>query len=137
MNDKYFIDSNIFIYAKVEGDVKHAKAKELLATFCEGQTIISTQVINEFYNALTKYKVSDELIQTNIINIVKASFLSIITYSTIQSAWAVKSTYKYSFYDSLIIASALENNCTILYSEDLHHGQIIKNSLRIVNPFID
>ena len=137
MNDKYFIDSNIFIYAKVEGDIKHTKAKELLATFCEGQTIISTQVINEFYNALTKYKVSDELIQTNIINIVKASFLSIITYSTIQSAWAVKSTYKYSFYDSLIIASALENNCTILYSEDLHHGQIIKNSLRIVNPFID
>jgi predicted nucleic acid-binding protein len=43
--------------------------------------------------------------------------------------------YKYSFYDSLIIASAIESNCKILYSEDLQHSQKIEGSLIITNPF--
>ena len=47
----------------------------------------------------------------------------------------IRSKYKYSYYDSLIIATALESKCKILYSEDMHHGQIIENSLKIINPF--
>jgi predicted nucleic acid-binding protein len=43
--------------------------------------------------------------------------------------------FRYSFYDSLIIASALHANCKILYTEDLQHGQKIK-SLKILNPFL-
>jgi predicted nucleic acid-binding protein len=43
--------------------------------------------------------------------------------------------YKYSFYDSLIIATALENKCMILYSEDLQHNQGIGKKMKIVNPF--
>ncbi len=38
-------------------------------------------------------------------------------------------------YDSLIVVSALENNCSILYTEDLQDGQVIENALKIVNPF--
>jgi len=43
--------------------------------------------------------------------------------------------YKYSYWDSLILASALENSCSILYSEDMQHGQVIEDSLKIINPF--
>jgi predicted nucleic acid-binding protein len=39
-------------------------------------------------------------------------------------------------WDSLIIASALENGCKILYSEDMHHNHLIEKKLRIINPFI-
>jgi predicted nucleic acid-binding protein len=46
----------------------------------------------------------------------------------------VRTRYRYSFYDSLIIAAALEAGCTRLYSEDLQHGQRIER-LTIVNPF--
>jgi len=51
--------------------------------------------------------------------------------------------YKFSFYDSMIVAAALEANCSILYSEDMQHKQVIKNpekngagKLTIINPFL-
>jgi len=43
--------------------------------------------------------------------------------------------YKFSYWDSLIIASALESGCGILYTEDMQDGQVIEDRLRIVNPF--
>ena len=43
--------------------------------------------------------------------------------------------YKFSFYDSVIAASALHAGCKILYSEDLQDGQVIDKQLRITNPF--
>ena len=44
--------------------------------------------------------------------------------------------YNYSFYDSLIIAAAIESGCSILYSEDMQHNQLIEEKLKIVNPFL-
>ena len=61
--------------------------------------------------------------------------LTTIDHSTIQFSMKICSKYFYSYYDSLIIASALENGCSILYSEDLHRNQKIENTLTIINPF--
>jgi predicted nucleic acid-binding protein len=58
------------------------------------------------------------------------------TQLTIHKACNIAMRYKFSFYDTLIIAAALESNCTILYSEDMHHNQVIENALKIVNPFV-
>ncbi len=44
--------------------------------------------------------------------------------------------YGYSYWDSLIIATALQNDCSILYSEDMQHNQLIEGKLRIINPLI-
>jgi predicted nucleic acid-binding protein len=55
--------------------------------------------------------------------------------SIIKKAIDIKSKYKFSFWDSLIVASALENKCGILYTEDLQHGQVIETNLKVVNPF--
>ncbi len=60
---------------------------------------------------------------------------SVIKESTIKKALRVKKDSNYSYWDSLVIASALENNCSILYTEDMQHGQTIENSLKITNPF--
>lgn len=57
-----------------------------------------------------------------------------ITIETIRLAWQVKSRYQLSYWDSLIVASALQSGCAILYTEDLSHGLVIDNSLRITNP---
>jgi predicted nucleic acid-binding protein len=51
------------------------------------------------------------------------------------SQLTVMERYRFSFYDSLIIATALEASCTTLYSEDMQHGQLIENKLLIINPF--
>ena len=57
------------------------------------------------------------------------------TANTIHLACQIAQRYHFSFYDSLIIAAALEANCSILYSEDMHHEQVIEKRLTIRNPF--
>ena len=59
-----------------------------------------------------------------------------ITEKTHLSALTIKEHYQFSFYDSLIIASALELDYVVLYSEDMQHGQIIDEQLKITNPFL-
>lgn len=54
---------------------------------------------------------------------------------SIKKACLIADKYKFSFYDSLIIAAALESGCSTLYSEDMHDGQIIEKTLTIKNPF--
>jgi predicted nucleic acid-binding protein len=54
----------------------------------------------------------------------------------IQKALKLNSKYGYSYYDCLILASALLNDCEYLYSEDMQHNQLIEGKLKIVNPFL-
>jgi predicted nucleic acid-binding protein len=54
---------------------------------------------------------------------------------TIDKALTLKDIYGYSYYDCLIIASALENDCEVLFSEDMTNEQIVENRLKIINPF--
>jgi predicted nucleic acid-binding protein len=56
--------------------------------------------------------------------------------NTVKRCWDMRLKYRYNYWDCLILASALENDCGILYTEDLQHGQIIEKSLEIVNPFL-
>ncbi len=57
------------------------------------------------------------------------------TIRLLEEALDLRQELGYSFYDSLIIAAALEADCELLYSEDLHRGQKIRQ-LRIENPFV-
>jgi predicted nucleic acid-binding protein len=83
-----------------------------------------------------KYGISDEeaklIIESGLLEIAE---LSIITKSTYDDAFNLRQKQSISFWDSLIVASALANNCFILYTEDLQHNQLIENNLRIINPF--
>jgi predicted nucleic acid-binding protein len=63
--------------------------------------------------------------------------VSPLTLRTVEHSLRIKDKYHYSWWDSLILASALENFCSVLYSEDLQHGQVVEKSLKIVNPFIE
>ena len=53
----------------------------------------------------------------------------------VRVSWKIKDKYRYSYWDSVIIASALDSECSILYSEDMQHGQVIDKDLIILNPF--
>lgn len=138
MSDKVFIDTNIWVYAKIEGDdfEKHKKAS-LFLKYLSYQIIISTQVIGEYYNALLKNKIADIEIQHSIEQLLPEVELDAISMNTIRKSWEVKLKYYFSVYDSLIIASALQAGCTTLYTEDLQHKQLIEGKLRIVNPFVE
>jgi predicted nucleic acid-binding protein len=136
MRDKVFVDSNIFIYAKVKSQdtEKYIGAQSLLRSI-DQQVIISVQVLNEFYNTLVRIRVADTAIQSFLKQIIQTTLTKPINTSTVELCWKMRNEYHYSYYDSLILASALESGCTILYSEDMQHGQVIEKNLKILNPF--
>lgn len=68
--------------------------------------------------------------------IIHISEVTIISIVTIRLAHKLKLKYYFSYWDSLVLATALQNHCDIIYSEDMQHQQIIDNKLTIVNPFI-
>ena len=65
------------------------------------------------------------------------TFISIVDFdiTTQIKALRLKEKYKFQFYDALIVATALENGCSVLFSEDMQHHQVINDVLTIVNPF--
>ena len=136
MKDKVFVDSNIFIYAKIKSQdaEKHIGAQSLLRSL-DRQVIISVQVLNEFYNTLVRIGIDDATIQSFLKQIMQSTLTQSVNKSTVELCWEMRNRYHYSYYDSLILASAVESRCTILYSEDMQNGQVIEKNLKIVNPF--
>lgn len=128
-----FLDTNIVLYAIGSDESKRLVAANLLA-----QTpTISTQVINECSHVLRrKQRLSPDDVMRELSAVIKAVRLVNVGISEIFSAWSIASRYKFSHYDSLIIASALAANCSVLYSEDLQDGQVIESGLTILNPFL-
>jgi predicted nucleic acid-binding protein len=138
MIEKVFIDTNIFIYAYTGDDeLKNNVSCDLLRENVKNENIVvSTQIINEFYSVMAKYNYSHKQIESYLMEIAGQVEVSSLNLKTIESCLLVKEKYCYSWWDSLVLTSALETNCNILYSEDMQHGQIIENTLKIVNPFV-
>lgn len=134
MNASAFLDTNILVYCyTVTEPDKLIKAQNVAKL---PDVIVSTQVLQEFSNTLNKkFKVPWENIGLALEEVRKNFKVHINTDVTISKACKIAGRYGFSFYDSLIIAAAQENECTILYSEDLQDGQIIEGKLKIVNPF--
>jgi len=144
MTDKVFVDSNIWIYGLAESSLEKDRLKRRLSLKIfenflkkEAHICISIQVINEcHWNFIRKFNIQDETaIKLIYENIVLISEIKDIVFSTYRLSNDIRQKYRLSFWDSLIIASALENNCLTLYSEDMQDGQIIEDRLKIINPF--
>ncbi|MCB1189836.1 MAG: PIN domain-containing protein [Leptospiraceae bacterium] len=97
MQDKVFVDTNIFVYAKIESmkDLKNEKAIKFLRNI-QSEIIISTQVLSEIYNTLSRYKILDSIIKTTLLEIIQDTTLSYISLETIQKSWDMEEKYKYS-----------------------------------------
>lgn len=140
MNGKYFIDTNILIYSFDKSTpVKNTIAQKLIAEALEYSIgIISFQVIQEFLNvALRKFQTPLTFSDCDkYLNLVLEPLCDVFPdIELYHHAIGIMERWHYSFYDSLIISSALRGDCTILYSEDLQHNQKIEK-LIIINPFL-
>ena len=132
MRDKVFIDTNVLLYLYDLNNEKKRRAKDIL----KSNQCISTQVLNEFSNiSIKKLKLNHDDLSKNLKKIIEKTTVFVFNEDTILDAIDIREKYKFQYYDSLIIATALENKCTILYSEDMQHGQIIERQLKIINPF--
>ena len=134
-----FIDTNVFIYSLERLDERKAdKAERLIeSSITIGNACISFQVVQECLNtAIRKAEIPLTVDEMNLYlnSVLRPLYRVQPSLSLYQSALEIKDRYRFSFYDSLIIAAALEAGCLTLYSEDLQHGQQIEG-LTIENPF--
>jgi predicted nucleic acid-binding protein len=139
MNDKFFIDTNIFVYSFDRSEpVKCDIAKKLIAEALEySGGITSFQVVQEFLNVALRKFTSPLTFPdcSKYLNFVLEPLCEVFPdIELYHSALDIMERWQYSFYDSLIISAALKGDCKILYSEDLQHEQKIEN-LIFINPF--
>jgi predicted nucleic acid-binding protein len=131
---KAFVDTNVFVY--LYSDVDDVKQKRAFFALRQYDCQISIQVINEFTHVcIRKWKAPKENILLSIDRICSYCDMAYIDISTIKKALTICEKYGYSYYDSLIIASALEHECQYLLSEDMSDGQVIEGKLTIRNIF--
>ncbi len=126
-----FIDTNVLIYGQEAGAKSETARRVILAG-----GVISVQVLNEFAAVLRrKFGLEWAVIADSLADIrtalgpVRAIGVEIHT-----SAVALARSRGFSFYDALIVASALDAGCETLLTEDLQAGRRV-NGLTIVNPF--
>ncbi|NCR73907.1 MAG: PIN domain-containing protein [Microcystis aeruginosa LG13-12] len=94
------------------------------------------KIFDETINVLKrKFSLSYSQIREAVQELSEGFPIVLVSVNTIEMALNLAERYQYSYFDSLILASALEAGCQILYSEDLHDGQRIENQLMIINPF--
>lgn len=135
MRANVFVDTNIWLYALVQNptDTRHQRAADFI--FQLKRPMINSQVIRETcYNLIKKSSRSEVELQRFLVGWL--STCEIIHSHVGQHVLAsqLREQGAFSYWDSLIIAAALDAGCTILYSEDMQHGQQIKDQLTIVNP---
>ncbi len=139
MIDKIFLDTNILVYMFDKSEKnKHELIKNLIIDQLPvSRFFLSVQVINEFINVTSK-KIANPIPvnkQSDILDLLKDLFFIVpLNLSTSYKAIEVFNNYKFSFWDSLIISSALENDCNMIFSEDMQKGLKIEQKLTIINP---
>jgi predicted nucleic acid-binding protein len=140
MSDRFFLDTNVFVYSfDRSAAAKSRRATQLIKTALKTQKgITSYQVVQEFFNvALQRFAQpmkADEAEQY--FSTVFRPLLGIHSSQALYlDALHLQSRYRLSWYDSLIVAAALQAQCELLVTEDLQHGQQF-GDLRIANPFL-
>ena len=140
MSDKYFVDTNILVYAHDRSaGVKHLRAQRLLEQLWEsGQGVLSTQVLQELCFNLRRKAGNPLPVDEVRILIREYSTWEIVTNTpeSVLMALDVEMRYRVSFWDALILQAAAFSGASILYSEDLAAGQHY-GSIQVVNPLAD
>ncbi len=137
MPAKSFVDTNIWLYSLIQSDNddRHRHAADLLLQLdCP---VINSQVIRETCsNLIKKSLMKEDQLRVLIHGWYQGCKVIHSNASQHLLASRLRDTHSFSYWDSLIVAAALDAGCTTLFSEDMQHGQIIENCLTIVNPFI-
>ena len=127
-----FFDTSVLLYLLSADPAKADRVEQLL----ENRGTISAQVLNEFAAvALRKLKMSVSEVREVLDGIRSVCSVEPISVLTHERGLAVHERYRFSFYDSVLVATALMAGSKVLFSEDMQHAQLIDKQLRIVNPF--
>lgn len=130
-----FVDTNVWVYALTTTDRPRQRQAEILLQSLE-RPWINGQVLREFGRVLLqKQGVSEAAFRQLVPVMMQACRLAPDRASAILLASDLRDRYKFTYWDSLIVAAALDAGCDSLYTEDMQHGQVIEGRLTLVNPF--
>jgi predicted nucleic acid-binding protein len=127
-----FFDTSVLLYLLSSDAAKADRVEDALVA----GGVISVQVLNEF-STVARRKLGMTALETlEVLGPIRSVCRTEpLTEEVFDLGMQVTGSYRYSIYDSMIIASALLAECTVLYSEDLQHGQLVNKRLSIKNPF--
>jgi predicted nucleic acid-binding protein len=127
-----FFDTSVLLYLLSEDDVKANKVEEILSA----GGVISVQVLNEFTSVATRKLAMPLADVREVLNTVRTLCRTdSLTPEVHDRGVDIAQRYRFSFYDSMIVAAALLGECKTLHSEDLQHRQRIEDQLTVINPF--
>ena len=130
----FALDTNILIYLY---DSFEDRKRDISESLLIDKPFISAQVISEFLNVTKRLqKLPKREILEKCNKVIAQCEIIPMSQEIMDRALFLINRYDFQLFDSIIIASALEANCNILYSEDLQHNQLIENRLTIINPFM-
>ncbi len=137
--ERWFFDTNILVYLfDAKAPAKQAAAQALWDSVCRnGTPVISTQVLQEFFVTVTKTVKQDlpvPLAREAVIQFAAAAEVMTISVELIEAAAHRMEISGFSFWDSLIVETAIASGAQRLCTEDLQSGQLI-GRLEIRNPF--
>jgi predicted nucleic acid-binding protein len=138
MSGKTFVDTNVLIYAHdIDASAKHHIAKTILRELWSERTgVLSLQVLQEFYVNVTR-KIATPLSRDSARLVVSSYgiWCTETTLAEITSAFRIEDESRISFWDALIVSTAVKSGATRILSEDLKSGQRIAG-IPIENPFV-
>jgi predicted nucleic acid-binding protein len=130
---KIALDTNVLIYLYDSSDEKKLISESLVAS----KPFVSAQVISEFLNVTKRLqKLPKQEILGKCNQLLAHCEIIPVTHKIMNQALLLINRYDFALFDSIIVSSALNAKCNILYSEDLQHNQRIENQLVILNPFL-
>ena len=140
MNDRFFLDTNVFVYSfDASAPAKARRATELIRrAVATGKGVVSFQVVQEFFNVALR-RFAQPMTFADAEQYLAAVFRPLTAIHSSQALYAealrLNERYRLSWYDALIVAAAIEGQSTLLLSEDLQDGQRF-DGLRVQNPFL-
>jgi predicted nucleic acid-binding protein len=131
-----FFDTNIIVYAEDAADPKkQQRAAQCIAEhFRRGEAVVSTQVLQEYFNACTKkLGLNAEFVSERMQFLAQMQVVN-ATPAIIFEAIEIHRIHKISFWDALIVQTAKLSGCDVLYTEGMNNLQMIAG-VKLVNPF--
>ena len=131
---RVFLDSNVLVYAHSATD--HARRERARALADLPGAVVSTQALGEISNVLLRKFLMDGVeVHARVAELARRCDVIPVTTAIVLDAFHVRERYRLGLFDSQIVAAALAARAGTLYSGDLHHGLLIDDALRVVNPF--
>ncbi|MEK7405537.1 MAG: PIN domain-containing protein [Acidobacteriota bacterium] len=140
MSARIFLDTNLFVYSfDSASPAKMRRARQLIRQAVTSRNgVVSYQVVQEFFNVALK-RFSRPMTVAEAEQYLATVFRPLLAVHSSHALYGeglrLMGRYRLAWYDSLIVAAAIESDCSVLYSEDFQHG-FEADRLRVENPFL-